>query len=205
MVLLLLRHGANPRILSTTREPFSALELALFAELSRDCLSQLCAHWLKAGKGDNAMSSNQQSLGVDGRAEQLGNYKREDQQLASIGRGALTPARIRRVFESIGKNLMGLATEDIGSSLGWPDLMGSSETRPSMESGKSRLECLAECTLLEGPARFVLAEHILRHYSGNAMEIKNLSPGEMLDHQRGQSEVRATHSCSWHDKWPLWV
>uniref|UniRef100_A0A914NGT5 ANK_REP_REGION domain-containing protein n=1 Tax=Meloidogyne incognita TaxID=6306 RepID=A0A914NGT5_MELIC len=47
MVQLLLRYLANPRILSTTKEPFSALDLAMYSEINRECMEQLCIHWLE--------------------------------------------------------------------------------------------------------------------------------------------------------------
>uniref|UniRef100_A0A915NYR9 Uncharacterized protein n=1 Tax=Meloidogyne floridensis TaxID=298350 RepID=A0A915NYR9_9BILA len=44
MVQLLLRYLANTRILSTTKEPFSALDLAMYSEINRECMEQLCIH-----------------------------------------------------------------------------------------------------------------------------------------------------------------
>jgi hypothetical protein len=95
--------------------------------------------------------------GKEGEGPALQQIKRPEDGLMAA-RGATTPARLRRVIESIGKNLMGLAAEEGGLGLGW-DLASPI----GLAQGDSRLSRLdPDCALLECPARFVLAEHILR-------------------------------------------
>jgi len=117
----------------------------------------------------NKIGENQREKGAEGRKEAEG--------ILAIGsgqsRGAITPARLRRVFESIGKNLMGLAGEEGSNTFvgqfGWAaELsaqiggggggMGDGGRRPRLASWAD-----SSSAMLEGPPRFILAEHILRY------------------------------------------
>jgi hypothetical protein len=153
--------------------------LAIFSDISRECVEQLCSNWLQNGKRPhqgkmvaNKIGENQREKGIDG--------KKEAEGILAIGggqtRGAITPARLRRVFESIGKNLMGLAGEEgshvynafgqfgwaaeLGAQIGGggAGMLGDSGRRPRLASWAD-----SSSAILEGPPRFVLAEHILRH------------------------------------------
>ncbi|KAF7632663.1 hypothetical protein Mgra_00007967 [Meloidogyne graminicola] len=154
MVQLLLRYLANPRILSTTKEPFSALDLAMYSELNRECIEYLCIQWLN--KGGSKIS------GIITRPRER-KCQNNQQQIIPSYRGAITPARLRRAIESIGKNLIGLGNNEDGNGNNNKEKEENGGLNQNIQSS-SMLRLAAENVhqLIEGPSRFVLAEHILR-------------------------------------------
>uniref|UniRef100_A0A1I8BFI3 Uncharacterized protein n=1 Tax=Meloidogyne hapla TaxID=6305 RepID=A0A1I8BFI3_MELHA len=161
MVQLLLRYLANPRILSTTKEPFSVLDLAMYSEINRECMEQLCIQWLKKGGSKIAGAITRPREGSGSSQSALTNQQGTPSSSTPSYRGAITPARLRKALESIGKNLMGLGNSEEtngNNNLNKEDFGGMSTNNPSI------LKLASENVhqIMEGPARFVLAEHILR-------------------------------------------
>ncbi|KAL3081364.1 hypothetical protein niasHT_039841 [Heterodera trifolii] len=187
MVQLMLRHGANPRLSSTTKEPFTAIELSHFAGLSHDTLVKLYKQFLMSGKGmDNLKKelANKKETGeIGGGKAPLGERKSSAGiALAKLGlndggngggempspasvAGGGSHKRLRRVIESIGRNIIGL-TGDLSGQIG-AGACGASDAFPMAHlspSGRARFDALVDTAHLNGAdaPRFVLAEQILR-------------------------------------------
>ncbi|CAK5027920.1 unnamed protein product [Meloidogyne enterolobii] len=163
MVQLLLRYLANPRILSTTKEPFSALDLAMYSEINRECMEQLCIHWLKKGGSKMAGIITRPREGSASSQSALKNQ--QETPSTTSYRGAITPARLRKALESIGKNLMGLGSAEetnLNNNQIKEDFGGINNNNDQLTISILKLASENVNQLIEGPARFVLAEHILR-------------------------------------------
>ncbi|CAK5022412.1 unnamed protein product [Meloidogyne enterolobii] len=163
MVQLLLRYLANPRILSTTKEPFSALDLAMYSEVNRECMEQLCIHWLK--KGGSKMTGIITRPREGSASSQSALKNQQETPSTTSYRGAITPARLRKALESIGKNLMGLGSAEetnLNNNQIKEDFGGINNNNNQQTTSILKLASENVNQLIEGPARFVLAEHILR-------------------------------------------
>jgi hypothetical protein len=124
---------------------------------------------------------------------------------STTGRGAITPARLRRALESIGKNL-GLAGDEMPS---WALMgeMGMQQSGADLE-GRPRLEWAAlDSALLDGqPRAFVLAEHILRQmgWDWGMIPLKSIPHSEEIQGHRGPRRPEPTVWCWWHAKLQLY-
>nr|CAD2206112.1 unnamed protein product [Meloidogyne enterolobii] len=145
------------------KEPFSALDLAMYSEINRECMEQLCIHWLK--KGGSKMTGIITRPREGSGSSQSALKNQQETPSTTSYRGAITPARLRKALESIGKNLMGLGNAEetnLNNNQIKEDFGGINNNNNQQTTSILKLASENVNQLIEGPARFVLAEHILR-------------------------------------------
>uniref|UniRef100_A0A183CM75 ANK_REP_REGION domain-containing protein n=1 Tax=Globodera pallida TaxID=36090 RepID=A0A183CM75_GLOPA len=167
MVQIMLRHGANPRLSSTTKEPFTAIDLSHFSGLSHDTLFKLYKQFLMSGKGEKNLK-RELSDKKERRVSRWQNWE----EVPAGGGGVPSPAsvagggnqkRLRRVIESFTRNIIGL-TGDLSGQISGGTNGNDSFPLAHFPNARARFDALVDTAHLNGSdaPRFVLAEQILR-------------------------------------------